>query len=117
MRRLFYVSGSVVIGDKMCKAVLRYARALAKQELSDVVSIPFVGESGTKQYAHLLIGPASQLLSTPLEGTSDENEDDAVLMDLERKTKELQPNRPMWSQEMTDVSELDYLDLPGVGDE
>ena len=118
MRRLFYVSGSVVVGDRMCKALLRYARALSKQELSDVVSIPFVGESGLKEYAHFLIGPASQLFSTPVEGTPDEEEDRSVLMDLERKTKALQPDRPMWSHEMTDAPELDnYLDLPGLGEE
>jgi hypothetical protein len=118
MRRLFYVSGSVVIGDRVCKALLRYARALSKQELSDVVSIPFVGESGVKEYAHFLIGPASQLFATPVEGRPDEEDDKKVLLDLERKTKALQPDRPMWSNEMTDVPELeDYLDVPGIGNE
>jgi hypothetical protein len=118
MRRLFYVSGSVVIGDQMCKALLRYARALSKQELSDVVSIPFVGESGLKEYAHFLIGPASQLFSTPVEGQPNEEDDKKVLLDLERKTKALQPDRPMWSHEMTDIPELDhYPDVPGMGKE
>ena len=118
MRRMFYVSGSVVFGDRICKAVLRYARALSKQTLSDVVSIPFVNESGAKEYAHLLIGPASQLFSTPVEGISDESEDKEVLKELERKTKALQPDRPSWDQEMTDVPELnDYVDVPGFTDE
>lgn len=113
MRRIFYVSGSVVVGDRVCKAVLRYARALSKQTLSDVVSIPFVNESGQKAYAHLLIGPASQLFSIPVEGVSDESEDKEVLKDLERRTKALQPDRPTWDQEMTDAPRLaDYLDLP-----
>ncbi|HUG50134.1 MAG TPA: hypothetical protein VLZ78_03970 [Terrimesophilobacter sp.] len=115
MRRLFYVSGSVVIGDRMCKALLRYARALSKQELSDVVTVPIVGESGVTEYAHFLIGPASQLFSIPVEGKPDAVDDKKVLMDLERRTKALQPDRPMWSHEMTDVPELDdYLDLPGA---
>jgi hypothetical protein len=118
MRRLFYVSGSVVVGDRICKAVLRYARALSKQELSDIVSIPFVGEGGAKEYAHLLIGPASQFFSTPVEGKPDDEDDKKVLIALERKTKALQPDRPMWSHEMTDVPELDdYLDVPGLGNE
>jgi hypothetical protein len=117
MRRIYYVSGSVVVGDRTCKAVLRYARALSKQTLSDVVSIPFVSESGQKAYAHLLIGPASQLFSTPVEGTPDESEDKDVLKELERKTKALQPDRPTWDQEMTDVPSLeDYLGIPdGMG--
>ena len=117
MRRLFYVSGSIVLGDRICKALLRYARALSKQELSDVVSVPFVGESGTKEYAHFLIGPASQLFSTPVDGTPDEEEDKEALMDLERRTKALQPDRPRWSHEMRDVPELnDYVDVPGFTD-
>jgi hypothetical protein len=120
MRRLFYVSGSVVLGDRTCKALLRYARALSKRELSDVVSLPFVGDSGEKQYSHFLIGPASQLYSTPVDGRPDVEEDETdkkVLMDLERKTKQLQPDRPMWSNEMQDVSGLDdYSDVPDVTD-
>ncbi|MEO7373878.1 MAG: hypothetical protein ABIW36_08230 [Terrimesophilobacter sp.] len=79
------------------------------------MSIPFVGESGTKEYAHFLIGPASQSFSTPVDGTPDEEEDKNVLMKLERTTRALQPGRPMWFHEMTDVPELsDYLDAFGV---
>ena len=36
-------------------------------------------------------------------------------MELERKTKALQPERPMWSNEMTDVpGRGDYRDAFGV---
>jgi len=42
MRRLHYSSGHMLVGDVTCKAVLRYARALADVGKSDVVQIPVV---------------------------------------------------------------------------
>ena len=108
MRRLHYAGGYVLLGDTTCKAVLRYARALARSGTSDVVSVPVVTEGGSRAYAHLLIGPASQVFSTPVENGTEEREDDEVIRELEEATLRLQPGRPSWPEEMADIPDLDF---------
>ncbi|MBT2502224.1 hypothetical protein [Curtobacterium sp. ISL-83] len=108
MRRIHYASGSVLTGDRTCKAVLRYARALAEASTADVVEIPVVTDAGSRAYAHFLIGPASQIFSTPVPDSPDEPLDVDVIEHLERATYRLQPSRPEWPDEMTDVPDLDW---------
>lgn len=115
MRRLYFASGYVMVADPTCKAVLRYARALANHGTADVVTIPVITEGGSQAQAHVLLGPTSQLFSTPVEQSQDEPVDTAVIEQLEKLTRELQPSRPAWPQEMTDIPplsdyDLDYLD-------
>lgn len=107
MRRLHYASGHVITADAVCKATLRYARALAEDHTSDIVTIPVLIEGGTVAHAHLLIGPASQLYSTPVFESTDEFPASDVVEDLERRTSRLQPSRPEWPDEMEDIATVD----------
>ncbi len=109
MRRVQYAGGHVLTSDRVCKALLRYARALAENNTSDVVSIPVITDGG-RAYAHFLVGPASQIFSTPVPDSGDEPFDPDVVRDLEERTKVLHPSVPEWPDEMTDVADLD-LDL------
>ena len=111
MRRLYYASGNMLLADSTCKAVLRYARALADSNKADVVMVPVVTEGGSLAYAHMLIGPASQLFSTPVENSQNEPLDAEAIAELERRTARLQPSRPTWPSEMTDVPDLKDLDF------
>lgn len=108
MRRLHYAGSYILIGDRTCKAVLRYARALAEAGTSDVVSIPVITEGGSKAYAHVIVGPASQIFSTPVENSQDEPVDEEVIRDLETATLRLQPSRPIWPDEMVDIPDLEF---------
>jgi hypothetical protein len=107
VRRLYYSSGFVLIDDRVCKAVLRYARALAMNDQSDVVTIPVLTEGGSRGSAHLLIGPASELFSTPVDNSPDEAYDPEVVRELERMTAALQPYKPAWDSEMRDIGDID----------
>lgn len=109
MRKIHYAGGTVITGDRTCKAVLRYARALADVGKSDVVMFPVVEDGGGVVYAHFLIGPASQLFSTPIENTPDDPVDLDLIRELEQKTAELQPARPQWTEEMSDVPDITDL--------
>jgi hypothetical protein len=111
MRRLQYSSGFVLTGDRTCKAILRYARALAEAGKSDVVTIPVITDMGSLGFAHMLIGPASEIFSTPVEHSVDEPEDAEIIQELEQRTMMLQPSRPEWPTEMTDVETIDDLDI------
>ncbi|NQX13728.1 hypothetical protein HQQ80_19035 [Microbacteriaceae bacterium VKM Ac-2855] len=113
MRKLHYSSGTMLVADITCKAVLRYARALADVGKSDVITIPVVTEGGSNAYAHLLIGPASQLFSTPVENSHGEEPIDVdAITHIEQETRRMQPSRPAWSEEMIDIADLDFLSYP-----
>ena len=109
MRKLHYSSGHILVGDRTCKAVLRYSRALANAGKADVVSVPYVTEGGTKALAHLIIGPASQIYSTPVEEATDDPDDWNVIQELEDLTLLLEPSRPAWPQEMQDIPGIEEL--------
>jgi hypothetical protein len=104
---LHYVGGHVLIGDAMCKALLRYARALAEVGQADIVTIPIASEGGGVEYAHFLIGPASQLFDTPVENSSVDPTDLEVVAHLERETRKLHPPTPAWDEELTDFPNFD----------
>jgi hypothetical protein len=107
MRRLYYASGDVLISDVTCKALLRYARALAENGRYDVVSVPVYGED-EGAHAHLLVGPASELFAIPVPsgGQEDPADIDQVRL-LEQRTRGLDPSRPEWHEEMGDVPEFE----------
>lgn len=101
----------MLVADPTCKALLRYARALAEANASDIVTIPVITEGGSQASAHVLIGPASELFSTPVEHASDEPIDAEAVAHLERETLRLQPSRPVWADEMTDIPDLSQYDI------
>jgi hypothetical protein len=107
MRKIYYAGGFVLTGDQTCKAVLRLARALALKGDSDIIEFPILEEGGQVMTAHLLIGPASQISSIPVAGADDEPNDAEVIAELEKRTRELQPSRPVWDDEMRDVPDFD----------
>lgn len=114
MRRLHYSNGTVLVSDLTCKALLRYARALADANKSDIVTIPVISDVGSQGSAHFLIGPSSQIFSTPVEHSQNEPVDRGAIAHLERETKRLQPARPTWASEMQDIPTLDEYGLEEV---
>jgi hypothetical protein len=108
VRRLHYGGGQVLIGDAMCKALLRYARALSEVNQADIVTIPIASEGGGIEHAHFLIGPASQFFSTPVENSSADPTDPKVVAQLELETRRLHPPTPAWDEELTEFPAFDY---------
>ena len=96
MRRLHYAGTYVLTPDDVSTALLRYARALAETHSSDVVSIPVLEEGGARGWAHFLIGPASQLYSTPVAEAVEEIEEPELVQELERRANRLQPGAAEW---------------------
>ena len=60
MDRIHYAGDSVVTGSAIARAVLEYAKALAKANQSETVEIPTLASDGSISRSTLLIGPASQ---------------------------------------------------------
>ena len=110
MRKLHYAGGSVTISDQVCKAILRYARALAKAETADLVVFPGLTGDNRLGAAHILIGPSSQLLSVPVEDLDLDLADSRMVEILESRTKSLDPDRPEWGQDVVDIEDFTSFD-------
>ena len=93
MRKLYYAGGSIIISDQVCKSILRYGRALARSGSSDLVVLPAFTENFGKGVAHILLGPASQMLSVPTAEFDIDLADAHMVEILESRTKELDPDR------------------------
>jgi hypothetical protein len=72
-----------MVADLTFEATLRYARALANHGTADIVTIPVITEGGSQAQAHLLLGPNSQLFSTPVEHSQDEPVDIRVIAEMD----------------------------------
>jgi hypothetical protein len=107
MRRLYYSSGSLLTGDEVCKAVLRYARALAETGGADIIAVPVTTDDGITGLAHMLVGPASQLFAMPALSNGDDPFDRDIIDKLNSMTRALQPSRPQAEAQSTDVLHLD----------
>ena len=80
-----------MLTDDVCDALLRYARALAETQGSDVVTIPIVTQDGETTTAEFLLGPASQLFATMAPDGEAEDRHPSVVEELSRRTRLLHP--------------------------
>lgn len=96
MQKLYYAGGFVLVGDKVCNALMEYASALADVKRSDLVTIPAMSDEETKGSARLLIGPASELFAAPAKDRGVDLEDDEVTTAIQRNIDRLRPARPMY---------------------
>jgi len=94
MQKLFYASGYVILGDEICTAVVEYARALANVGKSDLVTVPALSDEALRGEARLLLGPASQLFSSPALDRAVDLDDPTALESMREKTRNLQPPKP-----------------------
>ena len=107
MRRIYYSSGNLLTGDRTAKAVLDYASALAKRETSDTIRIPIVTEEGSIGTAHMLVGPASQLMTVTADERAHEVDDEDTLIELERRTAGLlrPEGQPVAVEDLTEIED------------
>lgn len=110
MRKLFYAGGSIIISDQVCKAVLRYGRALAKADKADLIIMRAMTPDNRVGIAHLLIGPASQIMSVPTEELPLDLDDPAMVEILEGRTRRLDPDTPEWENDVVDVTDFTNFD-------
>lgn len=94
MQKLYYASGWVLLGDSVCTAVVEYAQALANVGKSDLVVVPALSDEGLRGETRLLLGPASQLFTSPALDRGIDLDDDAAVESMREKTRRLLPARP-----------------------
>lgn len=113
MKRIYYSSGSVVTGDRIADAVIRYAEILALRDTSDTIDVPIALDSGRIDRAQLLIGPASELAVVPEETSVADPDDAETLAELEHRILLHGTTRP---QASADADSTDYADANGYND-
>jgi hypothetical protein len=94
MRRIVYAGTVFYTGDELAEALMDYARALGQQGVADTVSIPGRTLQGEIDDVELLIGPASQIVSEPVELIGPELQDARLVDSLRARTAQLAPRRP-----------------------
>jgi hypothetical protein len=94
MRRIVYAGTAFYTGDTVAEALMEYARALARHDIADTVFVPGRTMQGDVDRVEVLIGPASQIVSEPVELVGPELEDDALVSRLRELTAQLAPRKP-----------------------
>jgi hypothetical protein len=94
MKLIHYAGETLLTGDAIADAVLKYASALASCEESATIAIPVRLSSGAIADANLLVGPASQLVAVPQESALGEIVDEALLARIDREVGLLSNGRP-----------------------
>jgi len=94
MRRIVYAGTAFYTGDELAEALLGYARALGRHGIADTVFVPGRSIQGDVDDVELLLGPASQIVSEPVELMGPELEDVELVARLRALTVELAPRKP-----------------------
>ncbi|WP_353816377.1 hypothetical protein [Agromyces sp. SYSU T00266] len=95
MDRIHYAGGELLTGSAIADAIVDYAAALASRRSAASVDIPIRADDGSTARAHMLIGPASQLLTEPVETDLEELVDEELVSRLRAATTALSAIRPM----------------------
>lgn len=89
MQIIHYGEAAYVTGDDIAHAVIEYAKALARAESSDTVTMPFRRDGGTDGRLEMLIGPASQIVLERTDAVGDEIRDAGLVDDIQRRVRAL----------------------------
>lgn len=102
MDKITYAGESFLTGSAIAHALLDYAQALAQTASSAMVPIPTVDEHGLQSQSEILLGPASQILSTSVASELTEVEDEALVVRLGHAAARLRKEGPVASRPQTD---------------
>jgi hypothetical protein len=111
MERIHYAGDELVTGSEIAEALMEYAAVLAQQRTAASIDIPVVHADGSIGTASLLLGPASQLVTEPVdEEPGKEVTDHSLVQRLRRLTAALAPKWPAARAETTPETEptVDY---------
>ncbi|MFC5792049.1 hypothetical protein EDM22_14765 [Agromyces tardus] len=111
MDRIRYAGGELLTGSEIAEAVVAYAAALGRSNSAASIDIPVRTNGGTTRRAHLLVGPASQLVTEPVDTDLEELVDAALVAELRAATTALVPH-PLVDRMQIDDADTDELEWP-----
>lgn len=116
MQRIHYAGEVLLTGTDIADAIVDYAAALAAKRSAASVEIPVRTADGGVGRANLLVGPASQLVTEPVDSDGDELVDHELVQRLRGAVSSL-ASRPLvgaGADEEFDDADTDDLDWPSV---
>ncbi|MBW8871874.1 MAG: hypothetical protein JF618_06795 [Leifsonia sp.] len=93
MRKIAYAGTTFYTGDDLAEALMEYARALARHDIADTIFVPGRTVNGDLDRIEMLVGPASQIVSEPIELVGPEIRDEELVAKLRTLTAELSPRK------------------------
>jgi hypothetical protein len=118
MQRIHYAGGELLTGTDIADAIVDYAAALAGRRTAASIDIPVRTATGGVARAHLLIGPASQLVSESVESEFEELTDEELVGRLRSATIALSGTRPLVggsaAEDEIDDADTDELEWPPI---
>ena len=91
MKLLSYAGATYSTGTAIADAVLAYSLALARRQLVELVTLPFISESGEKLHLEIPIGWMREIAGISQPTTDAELEDPAIVDGLTARTQALEP--------------------------
>ncbi len=107
MKSVSYAGLTFQTADAIADALLQLAAALGQNERAETVDIPVIDDTGRLTSVQLVIGPASQFISRPVESHFDDPQGEDIIDYLQRRTRLLDLPRAS----AMSVSEFDRFDL------
>lgn len=111
MKSVSYAGLTFQTADAIADALLQLAAALGQNERAETVEIPVIENDGHLTSVQLVVGPASQFISRPVESRFDDPADDGVLEQLEKRTRMLDLPRAA-AVSAGEIDRFDLDDLP-----
>ena len=93
MKLLSYAGASYSTGTAIADAVLAYSLALARRQLTELVKLPFVSDTGETLHVEIPIGWMREIAGISQPAVGSELEDVATVEGLTARTRALEPAR------------------------
>jgi hypothetical protein len=87
MQMIIYAGAQYLTGDEIADALLAYSRALGDDDRAEIIEIPVQETDGSIGTAKFLIGPSSQIVTTPVDTQKPELEDPDLVQKLHQLTR------------------------------
>jgi len=104
MQKITYAGESFLTADSVATALLDFAAALAGAISAEPVEVPVVAEDGTPGRVQIVLGPASQIVTRPVETGMTEPPSEDFVQELERRCWRVRGARPVPFREEDDPS-------------
>lgn len=87
MKSVTYAGLTFLTSDEIADALLQLAAALGQNERAETVEIPVITSEGALSSVQLVIGPASQFISRPIDSAFAEPASDETLTHLRHRLR------------------------------
>jgi hypothetical protein len=90
MHEISYAGGTFVTSDEVAEILLEYAAALANADRAASVEVPAAGLPTGEESMQILVGPASQLMSAPIDSDESVTGTEGFVGEMRKRIKELE---------------------------